>query len=390
VTNTQSSSLSDEPPSAPGSVAPNPPRLDFVDALRGLAAVYVVIYHMVYVPQPALDVPHWAYLVVTGGHSAVTLFFIVSAFSLCYTMKPRATAPGAFLNFYVRRFFRIAPLYYVMISLYAFYYWFFGGGVVYSLGEIAKSVSFVFTFIPDSGIVWAAWTIGVEMPFYLIFPLLFVRLRTIPAVSAAFFVALFAAVLFQEFAIRLPFSAATLESYIRFGFFRHAPVLVFGMLCWLVFDRYIERLRRFPTLGLALILGSIWVYHALLHGAMNFLFPDSYYWEAVIYSCLLLGLGILPSRIVVNAVTLFWGRISYSIYLLHPPTVFLLAPVFRRLYAVELPLSVRFLACSAVTLAVVLPLAWVFYKLIELPGMRLGKHLLAWRSRNRYLFQIAS
>ncbi len=114
-----------------------------------------------------------------------------------------------------------------------------------------------------------------------------------------------------------------------------------------------------------------------------------YYWEAVIYSCLLLGLGIVPSRIVVNAVTLLWGRISYSIYLLHPPTVFLLAPVFRRLYATDLPLSVRFLACATVTLAVVLPLAWVFYTFIELPGMRMGKRLLAWRSRNRYLLQVA-
>ena len=277
MTSNLSSSLADEPPSGLGSVAPNPPRLDFVDALRGLAAVYVVVYHMVYVPQPALDVPHWAYLVVAGGHSAVTLFFIVSAFSLCYTMKSREAAPGAFLNFCVRRFFRIAPLYYVMIALYAFYYWYFGGGFVYSFGEIVKSASFVFTLIPDSGIVWAAWTIGVEMPFYLIFPLLFVRLRSISAISAAFFVALFAAVLFQEFAIRLPLSAATLDSYIRFGFFRHVPVLVFGMLCWLVFDRYIERLRRAPALGLALIFGSLWAYHALLHGTMNFLFPDSYY-----------------------------------------------------------------------------------------------------------------
>ena len=152
MTSSQLTSQSEEPPSGPESVAPNPPRLDFVDALRGLAAVYVVIYHTVYVPRPALDVPHWAYLVVTGGHSAVTLFFIVSAFSLCYTMKSRAAAPGAFLNFYVRRFFRIAPLYYVMISLYAFYYWYFGGGFVYSFGEITKSVLFVFTFIPDSGL----------------------------------------------------------------------------------------------------------------------------------------------------------------------------------------------------------------------------------------------
>ncbi len=294
----------------PRSVDSNAPRLAFVDALRGLAAVYVVIYHTVYIPQPALNVPHWAFLVVTGGHSAVTLFFIVSAFSLCYTMKSRMNVPGAIVDFYVRRFFRIAPLFYVLICLYSVLrYWSFGGGF-YGLWEVAKNVSFVFVFFPGSGIVWAAWTVGVEMPFYLIFPLLFSRLKGIPAVLATFFGTLFGAAAFHELAIRLPLSGEMLESYERFGFFRHLPVLVFGMLCWLVFDRYIERIPRPPAVGVALILGSLWAYHALLHGAMNFLFPDRYYWEAVVYSCLVWGLGILPLKILVNAVTLFWGRIQ--------------------------------------------------------------------------------
>ena len=62
-------------------------RLDFVDSLRGLAALYIVVFHTAAVPYPALEVPDWARLVVYNGKSAVTLFFVVSAFSLCHTMK---------------------------------------------------------------------------------------------------------------------------------------------------------------------------------------------------------------------------------------------------------------------------------------------------------------
>ena len=94
-----------------------------------------------------------------------------------------------------------------------------------------------------------------------------------------------------------------------------------------------------------------------------------------------LGLGILPSRIFINSATLFCGRISYSIYLLHPLVIFHLTPVYRRVYASGLPLSVRFLICAAMTLGAVLSLAWATYRWIELPGMRLGKRVLAWRTQ---------
>jgi peptidoglycan/LPS O-acetylase OafA/YrhL len=90
-------------------------RLDFVDSLRGLAAIYIVAYHTTLVPNPDLAVPHWAQAVVLNGGSAVTLFFVISAFSLCHTMKAHTGQQGEIRDFYIRRLFRIAPLFYVVI-----------------------------------------------------------------------------------------------------------------------------------------------------------------------------------------------------------------------------------------------------------------------------------
>ena len=149
------------------------------------------------------------------------------------------------------------------------------------------------------------------------------------------------------------------------------------MLCWLVFNCFVVNREHGPSVGATLILGSLWGYCALLNGALNVGFPDPYYWQAIIYSALLLGLAILPTPVFVNRVSLFAGKISFSIYLLHPPTIFFLIPVYRRIYGLGLPVSGSFLLCFAVTLGLVLPASLVTYHWVEAPGMKLGKQFLA-------------
>jgi peptidoglycan/LPS O-acetylase OafA/YrhL len=351
-------------------------RLDFVDSLRGLAAIYVVVYHMVLLPDPNLLVPHWADAIAHHGGTAVRLFFVISAFSLCHTMKEH-TGRGQVRDFYIRRFFRIAPLFYFMLVFYAFrdvlYF-----GVWHSPWLWLKSVLFFFNFFPDSasGIVWASWTIGVEMVFYAVFPLLFPRYRNAPALVALLFATLLMSVVYHEYALHL-LPPKEAELFYGFSFFRSLPCFVIGMLCWFIYDRYIDGRKHSAELGLALILGSLWAFHALLQHSMVVWFPDDYYWQAIIYSALLLGVGIKPLSIFVNRLTRFAGKASYSIYLLHPSTILFLFPVYRWIYGLGFPVTVSFLASYAVTLTAVISLSALTYRWIEKPGMRLGKLLIA-------------
>jgi peptidoglycan/LPS O-acetylase OafA/YrhL len=353
-------------------------RLDFVDSLRGIAALYVVAFHTALIPNPALAVPHWAQEVVLNGGTAVTLFFVVSAFSLCHTMRSRDGKTRPAREFYVRRLFRIAPLFYAMLALTAsrdvltFGAW-------HSAWSWAKCLFFIFNFFPGSetGIVWASWTIGVEMAFYAIFPLLFAQCTSLSSLAALAFAALLAAAGFGELVLHLPVTSEVQASFFQFSVLRHLPVFIVGMMCWFIYDRYVEGREYAKSIGAALILGSLWAYYAYLHGALNLGFPDIYYQQALLYSALLIGLAILPSPIFVNRVTLLAGRISYSIYLLHPPIVFFLIPVYRRIYGLGLPVSVSFPLCLGVTLGVVTLAAMLTYRWIELPGMALGKRFLA-------------
>ena len=251
----------------------------------------------------------------------------------------------------------------------------------HSAWEWTTSVLFVFNFFPGSeqGIVWASWTIGVEMVFYVVFPLLFARFRSFPRLMALAFAALLGTAIFHELVLHLPVPAAVQANFHQFSFFRHFPVFILGMLCWLIFNRFIIGREHSPAVGAALILGSLWAYHALLNGALNVGFADPYYWQAIIYSALLLGLAILPTPIFINRLSLFAGKISYSIYLLHPPIIWFLNPVYQRIYGRGLPVSASFLLCLAVTLAIVLPASVMAYRWVEAPGMKLGKQLLARR-----------
>jgi pyruvate dehydrogenase E1 component len=51
----------------------SPSRLAFIDSLRGLAALYVLVYHLVLVPNPDLAMPGWIRPIIMNGGSGVTL-----------------------------------------------------------------------------------------------------------------------------------------------------------------------------------------------------------------------------------------------------------------------------------------------------------------------------
>ena len=89
-------------------------RLVYLDSLRGFAAVWVVFYHMIFLAKPNLQTPDWLSFLRVGG-MGVTIFYIISSFSLCLTM-PRHISTGKYLkSFYIHRAFRILPLFYVVL-----------------------------------------------------------------------------------------------------------------------------------------------------------------------------------------------------------------------------------------------------------------------------------
>jgi peptidoglycan/LPS O-acetylase OafA/YrhL len=85
-----------------------PPRIIFLDALRGLAALMVVIFH-------TATWPAWLPFVATTvdlGHAGVSLFFVISGFVI-----PLSLQPSRIPTFWVRRILRLFPLYWLVMCV---------------------------------------------------------------------------------------------------------------------------------------------------------------------------------------------------------------------------------------------------------------------------------
>ena len=346
-------------------------RLLFLDALRGLAACYVVVYHMLLLPEPDLKAPRWAASVALSGGMGVTLFFMVSAFSLCYTMPLRLKESRPTLAFYWHRFFRIAPLFYVLIAA-TLIRDFFIFHATHPVTEIASSVLLIFNLVPGGavGFVWAGWTIGVEVVFYALFPLIYGRTRSLEHSIALLFACLLAWQTISAVMGYLPIPEPWKNTYLTWSAFRHFPIFASGVVLYHLFARWtaMDDARRVR-------LGDMFVWAGMFGFWDLVTVGHGYYWQSVVFGALFIGLGLSPWRIFVNRLTAYLGKISYSIYLNHPTIVWLLAPAYRKLYQATPYVSFGFLASLALTFVVVLALSTLTYRFIEAPGIALGRRL---------------
>ena len=93
-------------------------RLPGVDALRAIGVVMVVLAQI----SSAVIVPSYLSFIETGFGLAVQLFFVIAGFSLCYSYFERLNSLSALKKYYIRRSFRIAPLFYLMIVIWGIYF----------------------------------------------------------------------------------------------------------------------------------------------------------------------------------------------------------------------------------------------------------------------------
>ncbi|MCL3816998.1 acyltransferase family protein [Aeromicrobium wangtongii] len=370
----------------PKRVPPPAGRLGFLDTLRGLAAVYVVVYHMTLLSRPVLEPPDWLHQFVHAGGAGVTLFFVVSAFSLCYTMPFRFAKARPLTSFYVHRFFRIAPLFYAAIVCYLIRDVIMFG-VHHEPTEVLASLLFVFNVIPgwEQGFVWASWTIGVEMLFYAIFPLIYARTKNIYDSIAWLIGSLLVWELVKYGLASSQIPAAERAAVVQWSVFRHLPVFAAGVLAFHLLEGKLDPAQDSPTRrarGRAMLAGGVFLFMALLNGWLPNLFGVPYYWQAVVAVLLVIGLCFAPIGLVVNRVTARLGKLSYSIYLVHPTVVYLLNPVYQWLYAHVSTRSLAFGCCFALSLAVVVAMSELTFRFIEKPGITLGRHVeRRWLSR---------
>ncbi len=351
-------------------------RLSGIEALRGYAASLILVFHVIHLGKPgvppALDFMQWYF------GFGVPLFFAVSAFSLAYGYQGRLGSWGEVKTFYARRFFRIAPLYYVALAATLIEQHL---GPLHDVARMATIVTFSFNLFPPwiGGLVPASWSIGVEMLFYAVLPLLLPLARSLWSASAFAVVSIAGAL---AFAVAVEPAPGQAPSVVQYGFLFNLPYFAFGLLAATLFRRTSPRWGG-PALalgaaGLLALYGFAQWRPELVVGPRfgNTLFQAL--WAAP-FGLVCLGAAQARTGLVANPASLWLGRISFSIYLVHSHIIDLLSRlgVYQRIAELPGGPDVRLPVAVAATFALVLPLSWACYRFIEEPGIAIGRRFLA-------------
>jgi peptidoglycan/LPS O-acetylase OafA/YrhL len=370
-------------------------RIGPVEGLRGIAVLWVIAFHCC-VLRP--DDP-WVHAIgstpasafFNNGYLGVDLFFLISGFLLAMPWFLHADAgrtPPSMKSFYARRFWRIAPAYYVQLAfLFLLVIPLFRGIDfwrhdlwVYLYNAFAH-VTFLHNTTPLSSgsmaVNGALWTLSVEAQFYLLLPLvmpLFVRRPWIAFVASIVAAELWRIGARDDLA---PLVQAELafgsiwswpESVVRYllthqlpSYFAHFGMGILLGRTWLTWH---ERKPAAWWLDASLVAAFALLYYAL---AVNGLMLGDMSWIVPLFSlAMLMAWAVMrPGRLTMNVLgrgpLAAMGRISYSAYLYHLPLLLIATDYFARLPAASV---------IPIYLVVTIAVSWLSWRYVEQPFLR--------------------
>jgi peptidoglycan/LPS O-acetylase OafA/YrhL len=363
------------------------PRLE---ALRGLATLSVAAFHSwestwldpVGQAHRFLDIgatdgalvrfAKFAGRLVANGDGAVIIFFVLSGFVLAGSLErgPQEMAKSA-CRFLVARLFRIYPAIIVAVLVFAAFFWLTGQSLNAGPESFTPSALLRNALLLEVSVDGVMWSLQVE-------------LLAIPFVFAAYFVyrrwGLAALAVMCLVLMGLSFSRTwqhAIEGVHQFG-------LVFAFIPGVI--AYVAApavLQRCPPLVARLLLVLAVAAFLLTRPLVGYLSNWSVVLESVFgaVAVALLAFSNVDkrNRLLDASVTRFYGRISYSFYLVHPLALIAKEPVTAliglalALHLTEGGTAVMVLAASALA---VTPLAYAMYRWIERPAIAIGRSLV--------------
>ncbi|TIP53796.1 MAG: acyltransferase [Mesorhizobium sp.] len=372
-------------------------RIECLDGLRATAALWVLVGH-------CLLLTGWHLPVLGDPALGVDLFIMLSGFLMVFHYQLRQDKepwqrPETWLKFWTRRYFRIAPLFYVML--------FFAlalGPYVYesrtvidafvgrvpqaperyldsSLKNIFAHLTFLFGVSPNFAYRTPLpdWSLGLEMQFYAVFPALMLAVRRFgwlwSALVAAALGAL-AVVVLKSMSVHFP-----MPSFL--------PLKIQVFLCGMLLAGVLGQSQPRPLLHLALAMALAAIPFGDGHGLEKFLIREALvlgFFALVLYRMLPGTSGVVTRKVAValgGGIFHVLGELSYSIYLIHLLVLLPVAAFVITRYGDGLGAPLRFAIVLAIVLPVVCLLSFVTYRLIEMPGQQLGRMVLRGFARKK-------
>jgi peptidoglycan/LPS O-acetylase OafA/YrhL len=354
-------------------------RIPELDGLRGLAILLVLIWHYLVAAAQVPPATTASYVLALGRltWSGVDLFFVLSGFLIGGILLDNRDSSTYFKTFYVRRLYRILPMYFLLLS------------VCFTFQHLQSGSQFGhlfpwFAYLTFTQNLWMAvtgtlgapflavtWSLAIEEQFYLSLPFLirYVKSRRLPYLIAVLILLAPALRLLFYFtwphAQMAPFALMPCRAdslLLGVG----AACLVRSRHAWLATNGYV----LLPAL---MLLGCGVLYLTKISMQFNSLLLNSigYTWIALFYVCVLLLVISHQLSFFRNPLFIWLGSVAYGVYLLHQAVA---GTLFHGLARSEPQLSnLRDFGIASLSLVVTLILAAISWTYFEKPMVKRGQ-----------------
>lgn len=350
-----------------------------IDALRGVAAIMVLILHvgMTFLRAPGIKAQGDGLLgflqMIDLGRIGITIFFLISGFVICRSIS--GVKHLATKQFLTKRFYRLFPLFWFSLFSGLYFIWYLNDRSI-TTSLVVANLTMVPAFFGEEFIIGLYWTLETELIFYSLIVLLFVfgvlKKPTILILLTFLFYGVLGLLNFSpSIDLLLPHWRAT--PY-------HLSLMIYGIIIRYWFDE--QPLRKKPLLPSSLIQRAFIVQTVTLFLVPLIVFyrfgfnpQTNFVSDAIAY---LLGISLFFAGLY------FWknpapffsylGKISYSIYLMHPVVFYTVYHFFEKNSILNhWHISVYIIICLCLSIGV----AHLTYTFIERPFNRRGHRIAA-------------
>lgn len=323
-------------------------QVNIIDSLRAFAAISVCLFHFI-CTTVGLEYPAAMSAVFAYGQNGVLVFFVISGFIIPWSMYDKNYRPGSVLKFMAKRLIRLEPPYLasiLLILIIAFIKTRFHIGVeapeAITPARIGLHFGYLINFFPEYK--WlnnVYWTLAIEFQYYLLMSFLYVLF-----VHKNLWLRILAYLLCFGMAWFVPDSTAS-------HFPAYAPLFLFGISVF----QYKANLVGMLECGIVIVACFIYNYAAVSTASACF--------------GLATALVILFFSVAKVPILDWLGKMSYSIYLIHPVVGAAVINFLSR-YAHS---TVQKLLILLAGLIVTFVSSYIMYLLIEKPSKKLSSKI---------------
>ncbi|MGB1361122.1 MAG: acyltransferase family protein [Alphaproteobacteria bacterium] len=339
-------------------------RLQWLDGLRGIAILLVVGVHFSIKQRYGVELGmsntgYSSFLsdVLDIGAFGVQLFYMISGFTMCYmwNIYPKE---NKIRNFFIRRFFRLSPMFYLMIIIPAITHYLVRGE--FDLTRFILSLLFITDFTTYGSYAPGGGTIDMEFTFYLIFPFIVVFMNKLYMPALWIVITLMWAYFNSKYNI----------------FDKYEFILYQGM--FFVTGGYLYHLYKqqtFKNIFSNYYILPIWIIVTLIvlnyHDSFIVFEPRNSVIILFTFAILILSAMYSTSTILTNKAMVFFGTISFSLYLLHFVILSASSSIIKTYGGMGFGFAgyLYLLGLSSLVL-------YLSYKYIEKNGINMGKKII--------------